>query len=563
MISRRLLNVVLLTSTTCAVFLPAIFNDGMVLQTPADGGAPASLFGYADPDSLVAVNMTIATKMYAYAARSGADGRWTVNVAPPSDNETPSGVTFSIAADGDTIPTIITNVTFGEVILCNGQSNLVMSMAAASNPVGRSSPPSPPMQYETWPQIRLFSVITQNASSPQRDLPVFINRTASRCTWGWVANMTPAQELVCQTWQVASPGVTDFFSAECFYAAQQLYARGAIPADRVTGLVQSAYSGTAMETWVPPEATDGCPTKPPPSSGGPIPSEPQCLWNSMIAPIVGYGLRAVVHNQIESNMGDSFERYACVFQNMVQSWRARWGIGDFAWLTTGLGDQGFSPDDGGKNVGFPSYVSVPRDGQQAVLLGRYAGVSRTPRAGIVSAYDRGDRVGNPNGVWDVHARFKFDVGRRMALALQNATGLGVAAGGSVDWDGPQPVAPARRQSDGTVAVAWAAAGGKGLYMNGTTDCWECCDGTRALDTFQVAATLPVGNMSHYGPWVNTSWEFDAASASVVLTPVQAAPAGKAWLAVRFAASLWPQCTWYSHSNDVPARPFSDLAVVAV
>lgn len=72
-----------------------------------------------------------------------------------------------------------------------------------------------------------------------------------------------------------------------------------------------------METWVPPEAFDGCPAKETtardtPAAAAPphgtqaglssIPTEPSCLWNAMIVPLAGYGLRAVLHNQIESNM---------------------------------------------------------------------------------------------------------------------------------------------------------------------------------------------------------------------------------------------------------------------
>ena len=552
-----------------SVFLPAIFKSGMVLQTPEDGGAPASLFGYARAGETVVVNMTIAARS-AVTFRATGDalsGRWSVVVSPPAGSApAPDSVSFSIAASSDTSPTIISNASFGEVILCNGQSNLVLSVAAASNPVGRAAPPSPQLQYRTFPNIRLFSVITANSTLPSRDLPPYINRTASRCTWGYVANMTPAQAMVCQEWQVAAPGVTDFFSAECFYSAYSLYESGAIPADRVTGLIQSAYSGTAMEVWIPPEALDGCPAKPwrrAAAAAAPLgnwspPVDPGCLWNDMILPIVGYGLRAVLHNQIESNMGDSFEYYACVFQGMIRSWRRYWGIGDIPFLTTGLGDQGFSPDDGGKNVGFPSYVAVPRDGQGVVVPGRYPGISATPAAGIVSAYDVGDRVGNPNGVWDVHARFKGEIGRRMALVFSNVTGLG-ARGGSIAWDGPVPASPAARAADGSITLAWTGVGD--VYMNGTQDCWECCDGGRALDTFQVSTVLPAGNMSRYGPWVNASWAVDVA-ATVVITPVKPAPAGLAWVAVRYAASLWPQCAWYARGNGVPARAFSDLAVTA-
>lgn len=63
---------------------------------------------------------------------------------------------------------------------------------------------------------------------------------------------------------------------------------------------------------MPPEAFDGCPSKPwqrasaaaaqqQPGAAS-IPNGTSCLWNAMVAPIAGYGLRAVLHNQIESNM---------------------------------------------------------------------------------------------------------------------------------------------------------------------------------------------------------------------------------------------------------------------
>lgn len=160
-----------------------------------------------------------------------ADGRWSVNVTPNEGSEESEGVTFSIAAESDASPTMIYNASFGEVILCNGQSNMVLDVAGATTPWGRAAPPSPVLQNSTWPSIRLFSVITANASTPQRDLPLYVNRTATRCTWGWVNSSIPlpGQALECQTWQVAAPGVTDYFSAECFYTAHALVSSGAIP----------------------------------------------------------------------------------------------------------------------------------------------------------------------------------------------------------------------------------------------------------------------------------------------------------------------------------------------
>ena len=156
-----------------------------------------------------------------------------------------------------------------QVFLCSGQSNMVLSVAAASS--GGINASNPSIQQRTWPTLRLFSVTSTlkvapwavNTSTEQRDLPAY-NSSVAECTWGHVWNqdnhMNPDKHL-CQTWQTAVPGVTDSFSAECVYTAVSLIERGAIPAGRTVGLVLSAYSGTSMETWTPPDAFIGCPNK--------------------------------------------------------------------------------------------------------------------------------------------------------------------------------------------------------------------------------------------------------------------------------------------------------------
>jgi hypothetical protein len=61
------------------------------------------------------------------------------------------------------------------------------------------------------------------------------------------------------------------------------------------------------QVWSPPETFDGCPAKPwtdtqRNGSGHSLqwaaPSQPSCLWNSMVNPIVGFGIRAVLWNQV-------------------------------------------------------------------------------------------------------------------------------------------------------------------------------------------------------------------------------------------------------------------------
>ena len=245
---------------------------------------------------------------------------------------------------------------------------MVMSVAAATSGGINASDPS--ILERTWPSIRLFDAVSSlnhppwavNTSTPQRDLWPYVNRSSTLCGWGYVGdqeNHVNPDTHVCQSWQIASPGVTDSFSAECFFTAVSLIENDAVPDGRNVGLVLSAYSGTAMETWTPPEAFDGCEKKTAAmsidvtSSAWPadeglragtsqwiLPDADSCLWNSMINPLVGFGIRAVIWNQGEANIGDTFERFSCVFKNMITAWRDHWGIGDFPFVCTQVGDQG-------------------------------------------------------------------------------------------------------------------------------------------------------------------------------------------------------------------------------
>jgi hypothetical protein len=374
-----------------------------------------------------------------------------------------------------------------------------------------------------------------------------------------------------------------------------LVENGTIAADMTVGLIFSAFSGTSMEVWTPPEAFKGCPNKTSDgqqrsavdasnlrsSSGSGVwilPDAPSCLWNTMINPMVGYGLRAVIWNQGESNMGDTFDRFSCIFQNMIAAWRARWGIGDFPFLATQIGDQG------GR---WPSYVASTRDAQLSITPGK----GRTVNGGLVSAYDQGDHCGggncpgqtcvwrqhsgnncsngkcctNPFGFFGVHSRFKQEIGRRMALMVAHTCNLSTVA---VDWSGPTPLGAATRDKGATVQISWqttaatTAGGAASVYMKPTRDCWECCGGG-ARDVFQVGTRrpLPDGN-ERFQTWTNASFDFDVASSVVTIKPVAPAPAGEPYVVVRYAASLWPQCAFHSSSNDVPAFSFSDLNISA-
>jgi hypothetical protein len=208
--------------TSAKLLLPAIFGDGAVLQH-----SKAMVFGFGEAGENVTVAIAPAAggQVAVFAAVADATtGRWSVQVYPPLQH--PRGevsIKVSGSQSGDDSVTA-NHVTFGEVFLCGGQSNMVESVSAASS--GGIGASDPELQNKTWPTIRMFSVIstlaippyTVNDSVPHRDFRPYINRSATRCGWGYVSgqdNYVNPPQTVCQSWQVAQPGVTDDFSAEC------------------------------------------------------------------------------------------------------------------------------------------------------------------------------------------------------------------------------------------------------------------------------------------------------------------------------------------------------------
>lgn len=362
-------------------------------------------------------------------------------------------------------------------------------------------------------------------------------------------------------------------SAICFYTAVYMYQTGVIPPERVIGLVHSALPGTAMELWAEQPVIDTCApylemegdksrayvhdasqqpdkiaTYVPARVRANIPPGNSTLFNAMIAPIQGYAIRAALWDQGESNSGQPYSYFSCLFQGLIESWRRAWRIGDFAWLFVGLGPQEYN------STQWPSYISTPHDAQMSALPGH----GSTDTSGIAVAYDLGDRS-SPYAPAHVHTRNKTEIGRRLALMIQHVQwGVQYPAGGvpvsngtvPLDWSGPWP-ASFISNGDGSYTLTFDTLTGQGIVMQNTKDCWECCDGSRALDLFQA---LKPGSSNS---WVNMSWQGISAN-SIKLTPVTPG----SYTTLRYAPSLWPQCAVYSASNMVPANTFSALNLTA-
>ena len=149
------------------------------------------------------------------------------------------------------------------------------------------------------------------------------------------------------TWYEANSTTIKRFSALCYLVAREMVRRGGgAGASSATrwGLVQSAKGGTPVEGWIAGDQLarfTKCgmdPTCPVFSQGAPPAdasrfftewSRPSVLYNQMMAPIAGFQAVAVLWDQGEANMDEGFmlrrEQYACLFRQMIQSWRQAWG----------------------------------------------------------------------------------------------------------------------------------------------------------------------------------------------------------------------------------------------
>jgi sialate O-acetylesterase len=66
-------------------------------------------------------------------------------------------------------------------------------------------------------------------------------------------------------------------------------------------------------------------------------ARPGNIYNGVLLPTIGYGIKGAIWYQGESNAGRAYE-YASLFPLMIQHWREQWGQGDFPFYWVQLAD---------------------------------------------------------------------------------------------------------------------------------------------------------------------------------------------------------------------------------
>ena len=259
----------------------------MVLQQQTQ----AAIWGKASKNSTVSVSTSWNGK--SYSAKASADGSWKVKVTTPKAGG-PYEITVS---DGKALK--LKNVLIGEVWVCSGQSNMEMPVKGFKNqPVIGSSDA---IAFSSNPNIRLFSVKRATSLDPLDDFT--------------------------GTWQLCEPENVADFSATAYYFGLMLNKTLNVP----IGLINTSWGGTRIEPWI---SEMGCknfdwvklPEKKPVENLSP--QTPTVLFNAMINPIVGYGIRGAIWYQGESNRNEPKE-YQKLMPGLIENWRSVWGIGEF------------------------------------------------------------------------------------------------------------------------------------------------------------------------------------------------------------------------------------------
>ncbi|KLU04948.1 Sialic acid-specific 9-O-acetylesterase [Rhodopirellula islandica] len=365
------------------LMMPAIFGDSMVVQR----NEPVHIWGWTKPGQEVSVQLGDR----AAKGKANDEGRFDVSVPA-----LPAGGPYDLTVKADETKTF-TDVLVGEVWICSGQSNMAWAVQSANDGDLESL-------TANYPQIRLISVPTVGTQEPQRDFK--------------------------GSWTAATPETVKGFSAVGYFFGRQLHETLDVP----VGLIDNAWGGSAAEAWVPRDVleaedkyesllagwdkrmknydydallkswkekndkwvADGrqgnAPRRPRDDSAGN--QRPANIYNGVLLPTIGYTIRGAIWYQGESNAGRAYE-YRDLFPLMIQTWRDKWGQGDFPFYWVQLAD-------------FRSEVEEPTDSSWAELReAQTMTMSRLPNTGEAVILNLGESA-------DIHPKNKQDVAKRLA-----------------------------------------------------------------------------------------------------------------------------------------------------
>ncbi len=378
------------------VTLPHVIGNNMVLQR----NMQAPIWGWASPGEEITVILSTESEgvepISTTTAIADAEGKWQIKLPAMA-----AGGPYTLRIKGSNTLEL-TNVLFGEVWVCSGQSNMQWSVNASKDNEAE-------IAAAIYPKIRLFYIPRVPSGLLQQDVEA--------------------------DWYETTPETIPNFSAVAYYFGRKLYKNLDVP----IGLINTSWGGTRIEPWTPPIGFAGVPALTSihkevediqanyraqlrekmkaiedwiaenrkaletdaqltqmPDNTHPLAHQqrPTALYNSMVHPIVPYAIRGALWYQGESNLREGM-LYHEKMKALINGWREVWGQGDFSFYFVQLAPFNY----GGRNAN-PLFLPQIWEAQTATLA--------VPNTGMAVTTD----IGN---LRDIHPRNKQDVGRRLAL----------------------------------------------------------------------------------------------------------------------------------------------------
>jgi len=360
-------------SSTNALRFASFFQDGMVLQRAPQS---ATLFGFdstTEAEAFVSCTLNGETlgiqRASVVATSSDQDGDWVVTL-PPQLATTMCDISV---VSGDEELTL-TNVIFGDVWLCSGQSNMVFTMGGIFNATE---------ELETsagYNDIR-FTVLKKVTSDvEEQDIE-------PQVTWADPSDSNSLRHM----------------SAVCFLFARNLYDNMLERGERLPlGLIDSAWGGTRVEAWSTTEGLESCGAEGQINENNPQNSN-SYLWNAMIAPLRRLSLFGFLWYQGEANSNFERDLYNCTFPTLIDTWREQFSQPEAPFGFVQLSTINYEHT----NLNYP----ILRNHQTADY-----GIVPNPRMSQTFMAVAVDTYDEENGI---HPRFKQVIGKRLATAGMN------------------------------------------------------------------------------------------------------------------------------------------------
>ena len=226
-----------------------------------------SIWGNCDQDG--GVSATIDGKTFYGMAENGSFEIWL--------DEFPAGGPYEMVLRNETSFTAVSNILFGDIYICSGQSNMEMMMLSCN-----------------------YDDIVQSGSNANLRLL----KTSVR------ASAQPLDGFEGGTWLEAAPSIIDSFSAAGYFFGKTLQEELDVP----IGLIMSAVGDTSVMPWAPKEVEETIPK----AYYAPQTNRMLAVYfNGMIAPYSKLKIKGVLWYQGE-NQPASYDKS---LSEMIRGWR--------------------------------------------------------------------------------------------------------------------------------------------------------------------------------------------------------------------------------------------------